>query len=158
MSLANVSLVGNLVRTPELIQFSSGRVKTTLVLAVNGPAKNSAGDGKGGNADFYKIETWGKLAELSAKYLSKGNQVSVAGKLSLSRWIDKNGTQRITPTVEANQLSLPPKPKEKNFAVQPASNQNDAQSHSQTQPDDENYLDGDDMEDAASLLEGKVIA
>lgn len=43
MSLANVSLVGNLVRTPELIQFSSGRVKATLVLAVNVPAKNSAG-------------------------------------------------------------------------------------------------------------------
>lgn len=109
MSLANVSLVGNLVKAPEQIQFSSGRVKTTLVLAVNNNGKNSGN--KGGNADFYKVETWGKLAELASRYLAKGNQVTVSGRLLLDHWTDKHGTSRITPVVEANQLSLPPKPK-----------------------------------------------
>lgn len=113
MSLANVSLVGNLVKAPELIQFSSGRIKTTLVVAVNGINKASRGnEGENTNsADFYRVETWGKLAELASKYLNKGNQVTVSGRLVLDRWTDKHGANRITPVVEANQLSLPPKPK-----------------------------------------------
>jgi len=109
MSLANVSLVGNLVKAPEQIQFTSGRTKTTLVVAVNGIGKAS---GKSNTADFYRVETWGKLADLAAKYLNKGNQVSVSGRLVMDHWTDKHGGSRITPVVEANQLSLPPKPKE----------------------------------------------
>jgi len=109
MSLANVSLVGNLVKAPEQIQFSSGRTKTTLVLAVNGSGKAS---GKTNTADFYRVETWGKLADLAAKYLYKGNQVSVSGRLVMDHWTDKHGANRVTPVVEANQLSLPPKPKD----------------------------------------------
>jgi single-strand DNA-binding protein len=109
MSLANVSLVGNLVKAPEQIQFSSGRTKTTLVLAVNGSGKAS---GKTNTADFYRVETWGKLADLAAKYLNKGNQVSVSGRLVMDHWTDKHGANRVTPVVEANQLSLPPKPKD----------------------------------------------
>jgi single-strand DNA-binding protein len=150
MSLANVSLVGNLVRTPELIQFSSGRVKATLVLAVNVPTKNSAGatNTKGGNANFYKIETWGRLAELATRYLSKGNQVTVAGKLYMDEWLDKNGHKRMTPRVDANQISLPPKPK---------SDQRSPDSEcidSEVSPDVGDYLDSDD---AIGLLDGKLI-
>lgn len=142
MSLANVSLVGNLVKAPEQIQFSSGRIKTTLVVAVNGTNKSVANksdgsklDGRKGEgdneksdrsdanypnkgnatADFYRVETWGKLAELASKYLNKGNQVTVSGKLTLDHWTDKHGANRITPVVEANQLSLPPKPKSSEF-------------------------------------------
>lgn len=141
MSLANVSLVGNLVKAPEQIQFSSGRIKTTLVVAVNGANRSAANksgasnsgvkstdgdksdrsDGNDPNrentatADFYRVETWGKLAELASKYLAKGNQVTVSGKLTLDHWTDKHGANRITPVVEANQLSLPPKPKSSEF-------------------------------------------
>lgn len=140
MSLATVSLVGNLVKAPEQIQFSSGRIKTTLVVAVNSSNKsatNKSGatnsgakstdgqsdrsDGNDPNkensvtADFYRVETWGKLAELASKYLTKGNQVTVSGKLTLDHWTDKHGANRITPVVEANQLSLPPKPKSSEF-------------------------------------------
>jgi single-strand DNA-binding protein len=151
MSLANVSLVGNLVRTPELIQFSSGRVKATLVLAVNVPAKNSAGatNTKGGSANFYKIETWGRLAELASKYLSKGNQVTVAGKLYMDEWLDKNGHKRMTPRVDANQISLPPKPKS-DRRDGPESESSD----SEVSSDVGDYLDSDD---AIGLLDGKVI-
>jgi single-strand DNA-binding protein len=109
MSLANVSLVGNLVKAPEQIQFSSGRTKTTLVVAVNGIGKAA---GKANTADFYRVETWGKLADLAAKYLNKGNQVSVSGRLVMDHWTDRHGANRVTPVVEANQLSLPPKPKD----------------------------------------------
>lgn len=106
MSLVNISIVGNLAKPPEPMYFSSGRIKTTLIVAVNSKSKANKNND---SADFYKVEVWGKLAELAAKYLSKGNQVAASGRLILDRWTDKEGKQRITPVVEANQLSLPPR-------------------------------------------------
>jgi single-strand DNA-binding protein len=104
MSLANISIVGNLVKPPEQMHFSSGRVKTTLVVAVNSFGRPNRG---GDSADFYKVETWGKLAELAGQHLAKGNQVAVCGRLMFDRWTDREGKPRVTPIVEANQLSLP---------------------------------------------------
>lgn len=104
MSLANISIVGNLVKPPEQMHFSSGKVKTTLVVAVNTFGRPNRG---GDAADFYKVETWGKLAELAGQYLAKGNQVAVSGRLLFDRWTDKQGKNRFTPVVEAAQLSLP---------------------------------------------------
>ncbi|MCA0312668.1 MAG: single-stranded DNA-binding protein [Candidatus Melainabacteria bacterium] len=109
MSLSNVALVGNLVKAPERIEFSSGRVKTTMVVAVNSFIRSSGKTDKA--CDFYKVETWGKLAELAARCLNKGNQITVTGRLILDHWTDRQGTNRITPVVEASQLSLPQKGK-----------------------------------------------
>jgi single-strand DNA-binding protein len=111
MSLATVSIVGNLVRMPEQMCFSSGKIKTTLTVAVNSFGKPSRG---GDSADFYRVEAWGKLAELAAKYLEKGNQVAVSGRLMFDRFVDQQGKNRMVPIVEANQLSLPPKPRTAN--------------------------------------------
>ncbi len=107
MSLANISIVGNLTRLPEQTFFVSGRTKTTLMVAVNRPDKNKQSQGT--TADFYKVEMWGKLAESAAKFLDKGNQVTVTGRLVLDHWTDKNGKERVTPVVEANQLAFPPR-------------------------------------------------
>lgn len=104
MSLATVSIVGNLVRQPEQMCFSSGQKKTTIVVAVNGP-KNAKTDEP--SADFYKVESWGRLGELALEYLSKGNQVTVSGRLSFDHWTDKLGRQRTTPVIQANQVAFP---------------------------------------------------
>jgi single-strand DNA-binding protein len=110
MSLANVSIVGNLTRVPEQTFFVSGRTKTTLTVAVNRPDRNKQSSQQASStADFYKVETWGKLAESAAKFLDKGNQVTVTGRLVLDHWTDKNGKDRVTPVVEANQLAFPPR-------------------------------------------------
>lgn len=106
MSLVNISLVGNLVRPPEQMYFASGRVKTTITVAINNPPRNGRNSE---TADFYRVETWGKLAELAGKYLDKGNQVGVTGRLVLDHWTDKTGKNRVTPIVEATQLALPPR-------------------------------------------------
>ncbi len=104
MSLATVSIVGNLVRQPEQMCFSSGQKKTTIVVAVNGP-KNAKAEEQ--SADFYKVESWGRLGELALEYLSKGNQVTVCGRLSFDHWTDKLGRQRTTPVIQANQVAFP---------------------------------------------------
>ena len=105
MSLVNISLVGNLVKPPEQMYFASGRVKTTMVVAINSPGRGGRGD----TADFYRVESWGRLAELAGQYLSKGNQVGVTGRLILDHWTDKTGKSRVTPIVEATQLAFPPR-------------------------------------------------
>ena len=106
MSLCTISIVGNLVKPPEQMYFASGRTKTTILVAVNHAGKA----GKTIDAtDFYRVETWGKLAELAGKYLSKGRQVGVSGRLVLDHWTDKQGRDRITPIVEATQLAFPPR-------------------------------------------------
>lgn len=105
MSLANISIVGNLARDPEQFQFASGRSKTTLTIAVNSFNKIK----KEKTTDFYRVETWDRLADLAISYLHKGNQVTVSGRLALEKWIDREGKQRITPTVSANQLAFPPR-------------------------------------------------
>lgn len=108
MSLANISIVGNLVKQPEQMHFVSGKVKTTFTVAVNGFGRPARG---GDTADFYRVETWGKLADLAAKYLDKGNQIAVSGRLMFDRFVDQQGKNRVIPVVEANQLSLPPRSK-----------------------------------------------
>ncbi len=108
MSLANISIVGNLVKPPEQMHFVSGKIKTTFTVAVNGFGRPARG---GDTADFYRVETWGKLAELAGKYLDKGNQITVSGRLLFDRFVDQQGKNRVIPVVEANQLSLPPRPK-----------------------------------------------
>lgn len=105
MSMISVSLVGNLVRDPENISFASGRVKTTMVVAINSV---KSGD-KSADADFYRVETWGKLAELANKHLRKGNQLAVSGRLVMEKWVDRQGRDRVTPVVSVSQLSLPPR-------------------------------------------------
>lgn len=104
MSIANVSIVGNLVKAPQQVQFSSGKVKTTLVVAVNTPYREKRG---GDSADFYKIETWGKLAELVAGRLDKGNQVTANGRLQMEKWKDNKGIERVTPTISASEIAFP---------------------------------------------------
>lgn len=107
MSLASVSIVGNLVKDPELYQFDSGRLKASFFVAVNSFNKSTQKK----EAEYFKIEVWDKLANLANQFLRKGNQVTVVGRLSMERWQDKEGTQRCTAVVSANQISLPPKPK-----------------------------------------------
>ncbi len=91
MGLANISIVGNLVKAPEQIQLASGKLKTTLVVAVNHATKKNESE----SADFYNVVAWGRLAELAGQYLDKGQQVTATGRLTLDRWTDKNGLARV---------------------------------------------------------------
>lgn len=107
MGLANISIVGNVVKPPAQTEFSSGNRKTTVVVAVNSPFKK--GDGSQEQTEFYKVEAWGKLGDVVHRYVGKGNQITAIGRFNIERWQDREGRERITPTVNATQISLPPK-------------------------------------------------
>ena len=108
MSLANISIVGNAVRTPEQREFEGGKKKTTVVVAVNLPGKQPR-NGERNQADFYTVESWGQLGDVIHSYVGKGNRIGVTGRLTLDHWIDKQGKTRVTPIIKAEQVSLPPK-------------------------------------------------
>ena len=83
-------LVGRLTRDPELRRTGSGKAVASFTLAVNRNFKT--GDGQ--EADFINIVTWGKVAENTANYCSKGSLVSVDGRLQ-TRNYENNQWQKI---------------------------------------------------------------
>lgn len=115
MNMINVTLVGNLVKAPEQFCFPSGKIKTVMRIAVTNPARyngnnsNNKYEAPESNTDFYRIEVWGKLAELAGRFLLKGMQVGVSGRLIMEHWVDKEGKERLTPVVAASQLQFPPR-------------------------------------------------
>lgn len=108
MNMINVTLVGNLVKAPEQTCFPSGHIKTTLCIAVNSPRFSKAAETPT-SPDYYRVELWGKLAEVAAQFLKKGAQVGVSGRLIMERWKDREGQEHMTPVVSATQLQFPPR-------------------------------------------------
>ena len=98
-----VTLIGNLATDVELRDLGDDRQVANFVLAVNRPGKDEA--------DFVRISTWNRQAELCAQYLNKGKKVGVDGRLRSSSWEDTDGNKRSAIEVVANRvefLSPPP--------------------------------------------------
>ncbi|GEQ15679.1 single-stranded DNA-binding protein [Clostridium butyricum] len=96
-----VVLIGRLTKDPEL-RFTpgSGAAVTTLTLAIDryNPKTNQ------NEADFIPIVIWGKQAENTANYMSKGGQVAISGKIQTRSYDAKDGTKRYITEVVADQF------------------------------------------------------
>lgn len=90
MSINNVTLVGNMTRDPELRRTATGKAVTTFTLALN--RIKSSSDGQ--QADYISCVVWGKIAESTAQYCSKGSKVGVVGHLQ-SRTYDNAQGQKV---------------------------------------------------------------
>jgi single-strand DNA-binding protein len=101
--LNSVVLVGRAGADPEIKYFESGRAKTTFNLAVDRPVKRQEGVD---STDWFRIELWGKSAEIAAEYVKKGKLVGITGRLEFSRWTDANGQKHEMPVIAANELRL----------------------------------------------------
>lgn len=127
MSMANVTIVGNLAKAPQLRTFQSGRVKADLILAVNSPYSFKS-ENAAETVDFYRVELWGVMAENAVRYLRTGNQIGASGRLILDHWIDQSGQARTTPVIAATQITYPPKGSRNNEYRRSESTQNTGQS------------------------------
>lgn len=92
-SLNKVFLIGNLTRDPELRVTPKGTAICQFGLAVNRQFKDDSGATRD-ETTFVDIEAWGKQGELVAKYLGKGSQCMVEGRLKLDQWEDKTSGQK----------------------------------------------------------------
>ena len=86
-SVNRVSLAGNLTRDPELRRTPNGSSVTDLGLALNRSWTGADGQ-KNEEVTYVDVSAWGKTAENSAQYLSKGSAVFVEGRLKLDQWQD----------------------------------------------------------------------
>ena len=100
-----VQLIGNIGNTPEIITLDSGKKLAKLSLATNESYKNAEGE-KITNTDWHNIIAWGKTAEIIEKYLEKGKEIAIEGKLTSRSCDDKDGNERYITEVVVNELLM----------------------------------------------------
>ncbi len=93
-----VTLIGNLATDVELRDVGQDMQVATFLLAVDRPVKDEA--------DFVRVSTWNKQAEVCAQYLAKGRKVGVDGRLRSSSWEDSDGNKRNAIEVVANRVEF----------------------------------------------------
>ena len=96
------TLIGRLTADPSLRFTGTGTAVTSLTLAVNRRFKRDGGP----DADFIPIVIWGKQAESTANYMSKGKLISVAGRIETRSYEAKDGTRRYVTEVVADEVQF----------------------------------------------------
>lgn len=100
-----VILLGNVCQNPEIRTIGNDKKVANFSIATNESYKNKQGE-RVNNTEFHNIVMWSPLAEIAEKYLFKGNQVYVEGKLTTRPWDDKEGNKRYTTEVVAREMTL----------------------------------------------------
>lgn len=100
-----VQLIGNVGNTPETTTFESGKKATRFSLATNESYHN--GDGKKvQQTDWHNIVAWGKQADVIEKYVSKGKEVAIEGKLTSRSYENKAGEKKFITEVLVSEILL----------------------------------------------------
>jgi len=100
-----VLLIGRLGQNPERVDLNDDKVKVNLRLATNEVYRNGEGD-KVETTQWHNVTAWGSLAELMAKYLSKGSEVAIEGRLTYRQYDDKEGVTRTVSEVVSTELLM----------------------------------------------------
>ena len=100
-----VQLIGNLGQLPEIRTTENGKKVARFSIATNDTYRNSAGE-KITETSWHNVVAWGKLAEIAEKFLTKGKEVAVEGKLVHRNYTDKNGIKRNVTEVVLNELLM----------------------------------------------------
>lgn len=101
-----VILVGNLGQDPETRSMPSGGAVTNISVATSEQWKDKQTGDEKERTEWHKVAFFGKLAEIAAEYLSKGSQVYIEGKLRTRKWQDRDGNDRWTTEVIADELQM----------------------------------------------------
>ena len=104
-SINKVMLIGNLGKDPEIRYMPSGDAIANLTLATTENWKDKAGE-KQEKTEWHRISMFGRLAEIAGEYLKKGSSVYIEGKLQTRKWQDKEGNDRYTTEIVANEMKM----------------------------------------------------
>lgn len=106
-SLNRVILLGRLGQKPEIrVLPQQDRSVARFSLATNERIFNRSTNETSDRTEWHKIVVWGKLAEFCEKYLDKGRQVLVEGRLRTRSWQDRDGNKRTTTEIDAQSIVL----------------------------------------------------
>jgi single-strand DNA-binding protein len=101
----SVRLIGNLGKAPDVKEVSEGRKMARFSVATHDTYTNQKGE-KVEETNWHNLVAWGKLAEVAEKYLRKGSEVAVEGKLSSRSYTDKDGNKKYITEVVVNNLQM----------------------------------------------------
>lgn len=104
-SVNKVILIGNLGKDPEVRYLEGGTAVANFPLATSETYKNRNGE-LTTSTEWHNIVVWRRLAEITEKYLKKGNKVYIEGKLRTRSWQDQDGNNRYTTEVVADNLTM----------------------------------------------------
>lgn len=105
-SVNKVILIGNLGKDPETRHLPSGEAVTNFTVATTESWKDKKSGDKQEHTEWHRISTFGRLASLCAEYLKKGSQVYVEGKIQTRKWQDKDGQDRYSTEIKADQMKM----------------------------------------------------
>ena len=100
--LNHITIMGRLVRDPELRRTGSGIAVASFTLAVDRDFKASDANEK--EVDFIDCVAWRQVGEFVSKYFSRGRMAVVSGRLQIRSWNDKDGNKRRTAEVVADNV------------------------------------------------------
>ncbi|AJR02957.1 single-stranded DNA-binding protein [Siansivirga zeaxanthinifaciens] len=100
-----VQLIGNLGNDPEIINLESGKTLAKFTIATNESYKNNKGE-KITDTQWHNVVAWGKTAEIIEKYVTKGKEIAIEGKLTSRSYDDKDGNKRYITEIVCNELLL----------------------------------------------------
>ena len=104
-SVNKVILIGNLGKDPETRYMSNGDAVTNITLATTDTWKDKNGE-KQEKTEWHRVTFYRKLAEIAGEYLKKGRPVYIEGRLETRKWTDKNGVERYTTDINANDMKM----------------------------------------------------
>lgn len=100
-----VQLIGHVGQDPEIKSFEGEKKLASLSIATKDSYKNDKGE-KVEETQWHKLVAWGKTAEIIEKYVTKGKEIAIEGKLTHRSYDDKNGEKRYVTEVVVNDVLL----------------------------------------------------
>lgn len=100
-----VQLIGHVGQEPEIKTFDGGKKVANITIATNESYTNNKGE-KVENTEWHRITAWGKVADIIEKYVIKGKEIAIEGKLTHRSYDDKEGNKRYITEIVANELLL----------------------------------------------------
>jgi single-strand DNA-binding protein len=101
-----VIIVGNLGADPETRYMPSGSAVTNLSVATSETWKDKQTGEQKERTEWHKVAMFNRLAEIAAEYLRKGSQVYIEGKLRTRKWQDRDGNDRWTTEIVADEMQM----------------------------------------------------
>ena len=101
-----VIIVGNLGQDPDTRYMPSGAAVTNLRIATSESWKDKQTGEQNERTEWHSVAMFGRLAEIAAEYLRKGSQVYIEGRLRTRKWQDKQGNDRYTTEIVADEMQM----------------------------------------------------
>ena len=101
----SVQLIGHVGQEPEIKNLEGGKKLANITLATNEVYYRDNGD-KVEKTEWHRISAWGKTAEIIERFVTKGKEIAIEGKLTHRSYEDKDGNKRFVTEVVANELLL----------------------------------------------------